>query len=74
MARLSKILFAILIGFSFVVGTATASPIGRHRRRRHRRHGFKHAGKRVGHGGKRVGKGVGHAGRKTGRKIKHIVT
>jgi len=81
MARLSKILFAILIGFSFVVGTATASPIGRHR---HRRHGLKHAGKRVGHGGKRLGKGVGRAGkrvgrgtgragRKTGRKIKRTV-
>lgn len=71
MARLSKILFAIVIGFSFVVGTATASPIKRHRRHRH---GFRHAGKRVGYGGKRVGKGVGRAGRKTGRKIKHIAT
>jgi hypothetical protein len=81
MARLSKILFAILIGFSFVVGSATASPI----KHRHPRHGFKHAGKRVGHGGKRfgksvgragkgVGRGTGRAGRKTGRKIKHIVT
>jgi hypothetical protein len=83
MARLSKVLFAILIGFSFVVGSATASPI----RRRHRRHGrgYKHAGKRVAHGGKRfgksvgragkgVGRGAGRAGKKTGRKMKHIVT
>jgi len=67
MAKLSKILFAILIGFSFVVGSATASI--RHRRHDRRRHdrGMKHEGKRV-------GKGVGHAGRKTGRKIKHVVT
>lgn len=72
MAGLSKILFALLIGSSFLVGSVTASPI-RHRRRRHDR-GYKHEGRRVGHGGKRLGKGVGRAGRKTGRKIKHIVT
>ncbi len=82
MRRLSKILFAVLIGLSFVAGSATASPSYRHRR--HGR-GYKHAGKRIGHGGKRFGKGVGRAGkgvgrgtgragRKTGRKIKHIVT
>ncbi|MDX6577223.1 MAG: hypothetical protein QOE96_3176 [Blastocatellia bacterium] len=73
MGRLSKILFAILIGSSFVVGSASAAI-------RHRRHdrGMKHEGKRFGKGvgraGKGVGKGTGRAGRKTGRKIKHIVT
>jgi hypothetical protein len=83
MGRLSKIVFAILIGLSFVAGSATASPSS-YRHRRHGR-GYKHAGKRVGRGGKRFGKGVGRAGkgvgrgtgragRKTGRKIKHIVT
>ena len=82
MRRLSKIVFAILIGLSFVAGSATASPYS-YRHRRHGR-GFKHAGKRIGHGGKRFGKGVGRAGkrvgrgtgragRKTGRKIKHAV-
>jgi hypothetical protein len=79
MARLSKILFAILIGVSFVVGSATASIKHRRRydRRRHDR-GVKHEGKRFGKGvgraGKGVGRGTGRAGRKTGRKIKHIVT
>jgi hypothetical protein len=76
MRRLSKILFAVLIGLSFVAGSATASPSS-YRHRRHGR-GYKHAGKRIGHGGKRFGKGVGrrarHAGRKVGRKIKHAVT
>jgi len=79
MARLSRILLAILIGFSFVVGSATASI--RHRRRSDRRRhdrGMKHEGKRfgkgVGHAGKGVGRGTGRAGRKTGRKIKHMVT
>ncbi len=83
MRRLLNIVFAVLIGLSFVAGSATASP-GSYRNRRHGR-GYKHAGKRVGHGGKRfgksvgragkgVGRGTGRAGRKTGRKIKHIVT
>jgi hypothetical protein len=80
MARLSKILFAILIGFSFVVGSATASSSSYRHRRHDRRHGsgYKHGGKRFGKGvgraGKGVGRGTGRAGRKTGRKIKHIVT
>jgi hypothetical protein len=76
MARLSKILFAILIAFSFVPGslaTATTRNSYRHRHRRHDR-GLKHTGKRVGEGAGDAGKGVGRAGRKTGRKIKHIVT
>jgi hypothetical protein len=76
MRRLSKILFAILIGLSFVAGPATASPSS-YRHRRHRR-GYKHAGKRFGKGvgraGKGVGRGTGRAGRKVGRKIKHAVT
>ena len=76
MARISKILFAILIGFSFIAGSAAASPSS-YRHRRHDR-GYKHEGKRIGKGvgraGKGVGRGTGRAGRKTGRKIKHIVT
>ena len=76
MRRVSKILFAILIGLSFVFGSATAAPI-RHRHRRHGRSYFKHQGKRLGKGvgraGKRVGRGAGRAGRKTGRKLKHVV-
>ena len=80
MARLSKILFAILIGFSFVAGSGAASPSSYRHRRQERRHdrGYKHEGKRIGRGvgraGKGVGRGTGRAGRKTGRKIKHIVT
>jgi len=76
MGRLLKILFAILIGLSFVAGSASASPIG-HRHRRHGR-GYKHEGKGFGKGvgraGKGVGRGTGRAGRKAGRKIKHAVT
>jgi hypothetical protein len=78
MGRLSKIVFAILIGSSFVVGSASAAI--RHRRHDRRRHdrGMKHEGKRFGKGvgraGKGLGRGTGRAGRKTGRKIKHIVT
>ena len=81
MRRLSKILFAILIGFSFVAGSlATATPRNSEYRHRHRRHGrgYKHTGKRIGKGvgsaGKGVGRGTGRAGRKVGRKIKHTVT
>jgi len=44
MRRLSKILFAILIGLSFVAGSAIASPSS-YRHSRHGR-GYKHAGKR----------------------------
>jgi len=78
MGKLSKILFAILIGSSFVVGSASAAI--RHRRHDRRRHerGMKHEGKRFGKGAGRAGRGLGrgtaHAGRKTGRKFKHIVT
>ena len=79
MRRLLNILFAILIGLSFVAGSAAASPSSYRHRRHDRRHGrgYKHAGKRFGKGVGRAGKGVGRgtarAGRKTGRKIKHIV-
>ena len=46
MRRLSKILFAVLIGLSFVAGSATAFASGY---RRHGR-GYKHAGKHGKHG------------------------